>query len=72
LDAAFVAQHIEPNRDNKITIRYQLWRHATNETSLSNPLVFTVGIALELLAPSIKENNGDSALNPLLVRDTLT
>ncbi|RBL64938.1 hypothetical protein C3E98_045790, partial [Pseudomonas sp. MWU13-2625] len=24
------------------------------------------------LAPSIKENNGDSALNPLLVRDTLT
>ncbi|MCO7630216.1 hypothetical protein NJC08_27750, partial [Pseudomonas fluorescens] len=28
--------------------------------------------ALELLAPSIKENNGDSALNPLLVRDTLT
>jgi hypothetical protein len=35
-------------------------------------LVFTVGVALELLAPSIKENNGDSALNPLLVRDTLT
>ncbi|MCU1772171.1 Ig-like domain-containing protein, partial [Pseudomonas sp. 13B_3.2_Bac1] len=42
------------------------------ETSLSNPLVFTVGVALELLAPWIKENNGDSALNPLLVRDTLT
>ncbi|MGX9379111.1 hypothetical protein [Pseudomonas sp. JQ36] len=72
LDAAFVAQHIEPNRGSKITVRYQLWRHATNETSLSNPLVFTVGVALELLAPSIKENNGDSALNPLLVRDTLT
>ncbi|RBB96760.1 hypothetical protein C3E97_030045 [Pseudomonas sp. MWU12-2115] len=35
-------------------------------------MVFTVGVALELLAPSIKENNGDSALNPLLVRDTLT
>ncbi|QBX41125.1 hypothetical protein E4T63_11135 [Pseudomonas fluorescens] len=72
LDAAFVAQHIEPNRGGKITVRYQLWRHATNETSLSNPLVFTVGVALDLLAPSIKENNGDSALNPLLVRDTLT
>ncbi|PHH39726.1 hypothetical protein [Pseudomonas putida] len=72
LDAAFVAQHIEPNRGGKITVRYQLWRHATDETSLSNPLVFTVGVALELLAPSIKENNGDSALNPLLVRDTLT
>ncbi|MHC3822571.1 hypothetical protein [Pseudomonas sp. G3-19] len=72
LDAAFVAQHIEPNRGSKITVRYQLWRHATNETSLSNPLVFTVGVALELLAPSIKENNGDSTLNPLLVRDTLT
>ena len=72
LDAAFVAQHIEPNRGSKITVRYQLWRHATDETSLSNPLVFTVGVALELLAPSIKENNGDSALNPLLVRDTLT
>ncbi|MGP6420893.1 YncE family protein, partial [Pseudomonas putida] len=61
-----------PNRGSKITVRYQLWRHATDETSLSNPLVFTVGVALELLAPSIKENNGDSALNPLLVRDTLT
>ncbi|WP_338801472.1 hypothetical protein V9L13_03425 [Pseudomonas sp. RSB 5.4] len=72
LDAAFVAQHIEPNRGSKISVRYQLWRHATDETSLSNPLVFTVGVALELLAPSIKENNGDSALNPLLVRDTLT
>ncbi|HGM5555025.1 TPA: hypothetical protein ACKP2V_005353, partial [Pseudomonas putida] len=68
LDAAFVAQHIEPNRGSKITVRYQLWRHATDETSLSNPLVFTVGVALELLAPSIKENDGDSALNPLLVR----
>ncbi|WP_247268562.1 MULTISPECIES: hypothetical protein [Pseudomonas] len=72
LDAAFVAQHIEPNRGSKITVRYQLWRYATDETSLSNPLVFTVGVALELLAPWIKENNGDSALNPLLVRDTLT
>ncbi|RBL67919.1 hypothetical protein C3E98_029190, partial [Pseudomonas sp. MWU13-2625] len=72
LDAEFVAKHIEPNRGSKITVRYQLWRHATDETSLSNPLVFTVGVALELLAPSIKENNGDSALNPLLVRDTLT
>ncbi|RON90031.1 hypothetical protein BK668_10000 [Pseudomonas fluorescens] len=72
LDAAFVAQHIEPNRGSKITVRYQLWRHATDETSLSNPLVFTVGVALELLAPWIKENNGDSALNPLLVKDTLT
>ncbi|KAA8744423.1 beta-propeller fold lactonase family protein [Pseudomonas koreensis] len=72
LDAAFVAQHIEPNRGSKISVRYQLWRHATDETSLSNPLVFTVGVALELLAPSIKENNGDSTLNPLLVRDTLT
>ncbi|RON85698.1 hypothetical protein [Pseudomonas fluorescens] len=72
LDAAFVAQHIEPNRGSTITVRYQLWRHATDETSLSNPLVFTVGVALELLAPWIKENNGDSALNPLLVKDTLT
>jgi len=72
LDAAFVAQHIEPNRGSKITVRYQLWRHATDQTSLSNPLVFTVGVALDLLAPWIKENNGDSALNPLLVRDTLT
>ncbi|PHH38825.1 Ig-like domain-containing protein [Pseudomonas putida] len=72
LDAAFVAQHIEPNRGGKITVRYQLWRNATDETSLSNPLVFTVGVALDLLAPSIKENNGDSTLNPLLVRDTLT
>ncbi|RBJ63100.1 hypothetical protein C3L29_041670, partial [Pseudomonas sp. MWU12-2534b] len=72
LDAEFVAKHIEPNRGSKITVRYQLWRHATDETSLSNPLVFTVGVALELLAPWIKENNGDSALNPMLVKDTLT
>ncbi|MFJ2359115.1 hypothetical protein ACIOU7_12405, partial [Pseudomonas fluorescens] len=72
LDAAFVQKHFEARRGEKLSVSYNILRFETGKTSYSNPLVFTVGVALELLAPSIKENNGDSALNPLLVKDTLT
>ncbi|RBL67908.1 hypothetical protein C3E98_029255, partial [Pseudomonas sp. MWU13-2625] len=72
LDAAFVQKHFEARRGEKLSVSYSILRFETGKTSYSNPLAFTVGVALELLAPSIKENNGDSALNPLLVRDTLT
>jgi len=68
LDAAFVAQHIEPNRDSKITVRYQLWRHATDETSLSNPLIFTVGQAQEqLLEPAKVREAVNDVLDPASV-----
>ncbi|EJZ58086.1 hypothetical protein I1A_002413 [Pseudomonas fluorescens R124] len=58
LDAEFVAKHIEPNRGSKITVRYQLWRHATDETSLSNPLVFVVGEVVEWVPPTIDSVKG--------------
>ncbi|WP_033053869.1 hypothetical protein, partial [Pseudomonas mandelii] len=45
LNAAFVAEHIEPNRGKKVSASYRIWRAATNETSYSNALEFVVGEA---------------------------
>lgn len=59
LDAAFVAKHIEPNRDNKITASYWIWRAETGTSSYSNALVFTVGLELEAPAiNSVKDSKG--------------
>ncbi|MEO8643451.1 MAG: hypothetical protein ABI447_18520, partial [Pseudomonas sp.] len=58
LDAAFVAEHIEPNRGKKVTANYRIWRAATNETSYSNPLEFVVGEAVSLEPPSIESVKG--------------
>ncbi|RBB96894.1 hypothetical protein C3E97_029770, partial [Pseudomonas sp. MWU12-2115] len=70
LDAEFVAKHIEPNRGSKITVRYQLWRHATEETSLSNPLTFTVGEAQQqLLEPAKVDKTVDNVLDPNEAKD---
>ncbi|MHC8394999.1 Ig-like domain-containing protein [Pseudomonas sp. LB3P93] len=49
LSAAFVAEHIGPNRGKQVTVSYRIWRAATDETSYSNGLEFVVGQALELI-----------------------
>jgi hypothetical protein len=73
LSAAFVAEHIEPNRGKKVTVSYRIWRAATGETSYSNGLEFVVGKALELelTAPTIDEAPNDT-LKPIDAKDTLT
>ena len=71
LNAAFVAEHIEPNRGSKVTVSYRILRYETGKTSYSNPLEFIVGEAVALDRPSIKEAPGDT-LNPIAAKDTLT
>ncbi|QXH98182.1 Ig-like domain-containing protein [Pseudomonas monsensis] len=73
LDAAFVAQHIEPNRGKKVTVRYRIFRDASKDTSYSNVLEFVVGQAesAKLPAAVIKEAKGDQ-LNPDDVTDGAT
>ncbi|MHC8393508.1 hypothetical protein ACYZT8_07555 [Pseudomonas sp. LB3P93] len=71
LSAAFVAEHIEPNRGKKVTVSYRIWRAATDETSYSNGLEFVVGAALELKPPSVVEAD-DKILNPINAKETLT
>ncbi|SEN68736.1 hypothetical protein SAMN04487857_1421, partial [Pseudomonas sp. ok272] len=76
LNQTFVATHIEPNRGGTVKAWYEILRVATDTTpervSYSNVLEFIVGAVAELLPPSVKENNGDSTLNPIAVKDSLT
>ena len=58
LNAAFVAEHIEPNRGKKVTVHYRIWRAETNTTSRSNPLEFVVGEAISLDPPTIDSVKG--------------
>ena len=58
LDAAFVAQHIEPNRGKKVTVRYRIFRDASKDTSYSNVLEFVVGQAVALDPPTIDSVKG--------------
>ncbi|MGW8462404.1 Ig-like domain-containing protein [Pseudomonas sp. CLCA07] len=58
LNAAFVAQFIEPNRGTKMTASYRIWRAKTNETSHSNVLEFFVGVAVELEPATITSVKG--------------
>ncbi|KAE9643251.1 hypothetical protein [Pseudomonas sp. PB106] len=51
LDANFVATHIEAHRGKTITVRYEIFRVASNTTSYSNPLEFVVGQPLEAVLP---------------------
>ncbi|MFI8225143.1 Ig-like domain-containing protein [Pseudomonas sp. NPDC085632] len=53
LNAAFVAQHIEPNRGKKVKVNYEIFRAASNTTSYSNDLEFTVGQPVALDPPTI-------------------
>ncbi|WKV87831.1 hypothetical protein LJU32_19740 [Pseudomonas sp. B21_DOA] len=43
LNAAFVAQHIEPNRGKTVQVHYEIFRAASNTTSYSNVLDFVIG-----------------------------
>lgn len=68
LNAAFVAEHIEPNRGKKVTASYRILRFETGKTSYSNPLEFVVGEAQEFKLPvaTFKEATGqqNDQLNP--------
>ncbi|WDR35470.1 Ig-like domain-containing protein [Pseudomonas serboccidentalis] len=77
LNEAFVKAHIEPNRNGTITSWYEILRAATETTperiSYSNPLVFSVGAALELVAPTILQAEADgTTLQPIKAVDALT
>ncbi|WLH33341.1 hypothetical protein PSH79_15510 [Pseudomonas sp. FP2196] len=65
LSAAFVEQHIEPNRGKKVQVNYEIYRAASNTTNYSNVLEFTVGMvaAIKLPEAKIDEANADQ-LNP--------
>jgi hypothetical protein len=58
LNAAFVAQHIEPNRGKKAQAHYEIFRAASNTTSYSNVLEFTVGQPVALDPPTIDSVKG--------------
>ncbi|MFI8226825.1 Ig-like domain-containing protein [Pseudomonas sp. NPDC085632] len=58
LNAAFVAQHIEPNRGKKVKVNYEIFRAASNTTSYSNDLEFTVGQPVALDPPTIDSVKG--------------
>ncbi len=58
LNAAFVAQHIEPNRGKKVKVHYEIFRAASNTTSYSNVLEFTVGQPVALDPPTIDSVTG--------------
>ncbi|WP_322846944.1 hypothetical protein [Pseudomonas sp. B33.4] len=58
LNAAFVAQHIEPNRGKKVKVHYEIFRAASNTTSYSNELEFTVGQPVALDPPTIDSVKG--------------
>lgn len=65
LRADFITKHIEPNRDKKVTVAYEIWRAETDTTSYSNPLTFVVGQAQqELLDPAKVREAIDDILDP--------
>ncbi|WP_447784130.1 Ig-like domain-containing protein [Pseudomonas germanica] len=58
LNAAFVAQHIEPNRGKKVQVHYEIFRAASNTTSYSNVLEFVIGEPVTLDPPTIDSVKG--------------
>ncbi|WP_460110125.1 hypothetical protein [Pseudomonas sp. S3_H04] len=64
------AELIKGNEGGTVKAYYQIER-AAGGTSYSDTLEFSVGVALDLKVPGVKEANGNS-LNPLAARDTLT
>jgi hypothetical protein len=58
LNAAFVAQHIEPNRGKKVQVSYEIFRAASNTTSQSNVLEFVIGEPEVLDPPTIDSVKG--------------
>lgn len=74
LNAALVAEHIEPNRGKKITATYRIWRKETDTTSYSNPLPFVVGKAEQpLLDPAeVVQEDPEGILDPANAPDGAT
>ncbi|WP_460098061.1 hypothetical protein [Pseudomonas sp. H3_C08] len=58
LNAAFVAQHIEPNRGKKVQVHYEIFRAASNTTSYSSVLEFVIGEPVALDPPTIDSVKG--------------
>ncbi|SEP36449.1 Ig-like domain-containing protein, partial [Pseudomonas sp. ok266] len=58
LNAAFVAQHFEPNREKKMQVHYEIFRAASNRTSYSNVLEFVIGEPVALDPPTIDSVKG--------------
>ncbi|RON41520.1 hypothetical protein [Pseudomonas brassicacearum] len=73
LNAAFVAEHIEPNRGKKVTASYRIWRFETGQTSYSDPLVFVIGEAQgQLLEPAKVQEALNDVLDPVNAPDGAT
>lgn len=73
LNAAFVAENIEPNRGKKITATYRIWRNETDTTSYSDPLTFVVGKAEQpRLDPAEVVQAPDGILDPANAPDGAT
>ncbi|WP_460099012.1 hypothetical protein [Pseudomonas sp. H3_C08] len=61
LNAAFVAQHFEPNREKKMQVHYEIFRAASNRTSYSNVLEFVIGEPVALDPPTIDSVKGSTS-----------
>ncbi|MCP1476319.1 hypothetical protein ABIA54_004835 [Pseudomonas sp. EB276 TE3739] len=62
---------IKGNEGGTVEARYEIKR-AAGGTSYSNSLTFSVGVALDLKEPKIKEAPNDTSLDPFAAQNTLT
>ncbi|MCP1475055.1 YVTN family beta-propeller protein [Pseudomonas sp. EB276 TE3739] len=65
------AELIKGNEGGTVEARYEIKR-AADGTSYSNSLTFSVGVALDLKEPKIKEAPNDTSLDPLDAQNALT
>ena len=65
------AEVIKGNEGGTVIARYEIKR-AAGGTSYAEPLKFSVGVALDLKEPKIKEAPNDSTLDPLAAQSALT
>ncbi|QXI19357.1 hypothetical protein [Pseudomonas hamedanensis] len=65
------AKLIKDNEGGKVIVRYQIKRTAGG-TSYAEPLEFSVGVALDLTAPGIKEAPNGTSLDPINAQTELT
>ncbi|MCL9799360.1 hypothetical protein M9827_04520, partial [Pseudomonas sp. AKS31] len=65
------AAMIKGNEGGTVEVKYEIKR-AAGGTSYSDTLKFSVGVALDLKAPKIKEAPNDTSLDPLNAQNTLT
>ncbi|WP_322846357.1 Ig-like domain-containing protein [Pseudomonas sp. B33.4] len=66
LNAAFVAQHIEPNRGKTVQVSYEILRAVGNKTSYSNVLEFVIGEPVALDPPTIDSVKGSPSGKDIL------